>query len=171
MSCLPFTRKRSECACGCGRYAETQLHTCRNAGDDTHTHTCAHVPCFLLQCSSTAAWGASRWHCTAVCGTGLWAVDPVSVCLACGATAVFFGAFGCLLPHLCYAVLVIFVFHGHFCLRTNGFSSSVIDNTFFSGNFQAEQQWVSAFFLTFGNNARLDSQLCNTQLYGNWQTC
>lgn len=79
MSCLPFTWKRSECACGCGRYAETQMHTCRNGGGDT----CARVPWFLLKCSSTAASGASRWHCTAVCGTGLCSADPLSVCLAC----------------------------------------------------------------------------------------
>lgn len=45
--------------------------------------TCAHVPWFLLKCSSTAASGASRWHCTAVCGTGLCSADPLSVCLAC----------------------------------------------------------------------------------------
>lgn len=42
--------------------------------------TCARVPWLLLKCSSTAASGASRWHCTAVCL--LHAVESHSACLS-----------------------------------------------------------------------------------------
>lgn len=95
----------------------------------------------------TPASGASRWHCTAVCGTRLWAVDPVSVCLACdvGPLDASFPSYA--IPFLLLLFSSAIFTYGQMALAS--ISTSVIDNTLFYGNFQADQQWVSAFFCLF----------------------
>lgn len=175
---LPAFHLETACVCMCLRQIcwNSDAHLQKWGVEGREGDTCACVPWFLLKCSSAAASGASRWHCTAVCGTGLWAAHPVSVCPGvpvwihrCVPRGIWMPPSSLMRNHLCYFCFLQPFF---FCLGTSlaSICSSAIVNTLLGWNVQSEWQWVSAVCLPFGNNAWLDSRLCNTQLYGNWQT-
>ncbi len=167
--CLLFTCRGSERA----HVLETDItshhlmlreHTCRSVGDTSTRlnfelllfHS---VPAPLLpeapldgtaQLFVRHCW--EQWYCASV-----------FVACLCGSTAVFWGAFECLISLLRYpSFLVIFVFHSQLCLEKTTLWSvtrSIADKASLSGNFQPDQLCLSVVCLLIFRYKQLELNL------------